>query len=235
MNPVAAIARKPRLLVKDGSVKTTSLAVADIFGKQHYNVLRDIARIVSPDSGLSERFSRLNFEARDYVDERGKVQPMYDMTKDGFVLLVMGYTGQKAMAFKEAYIEAFNAMERTLAERGLVAGLLPEMDRAGMGLARLLPVCGGHRVPAQILEYLIRRGAGEALVSASIRTIMADIVGGSATTGGVFRGLKYLRMMGLIVDDRSEYVRRYMVVMSELNERLGATLPVHLLEEVTVH
>ena len=50
----------------------------------------------------------------DYVDERGKTQPCVIMTRDGFVFLVMGYTGEKASRFKEEYINAFNDMEAEL-------------------------------------------------------------------------------------------------------------------------
>lgn len=85
--------------------KTTSLNVASVFGKEHKNVLNTIKQL-----GCSEEFSRLNFEPRDYKDSRGKMQSMCEMTRDGFVFLVMGFTGAKAAAFKEAYINAFNAM-----------------------------------------------------------------------------------------------------------------------------
>lgn len=88
-----------------------SLYVAEVFGKQHKNVLRDIAKITESKSGLSEEFSRLNFELTSYADEQGKRRPAYAMTRDGFTMLVMGYTGEKAMHFKEAYIKRFNQME----------------------------------------------------------------------------------------------------------------------------
>lgn len=57
-----------------------------------------------------------NFGQSSYENTQGKIQPMYFMTRDGFTLLVMGYTGDLAMSFKEAYIKQFNAME--LAQRG---------------------------------------------------------------------------------------------------------------------
>lgn len=87
----------------------TSLDVADTFGKRHDNVLRDIEKL-----GCSEEFRLLNFEESYYVNAQGKKQPMVYMTRDGFTLLVMGYTGDLAMKFKEAYIRQFNAMEAAL-------------------------------------------------------------------------------------------------------------------------
>jgi hypothetical protein len=59
-----------------------------------------------------EDFSELNFEPAEYIDEQGKPRPSYDLTRDGFALLVMGFTGKKAMAWKVKYINAFNAMEK---------------------------------------------------------------------------------------------------------------------------
>ena len=87
----------------------SSLDVAETFGKEHKNVLKDIREL-----GCSKEFGRLNFEQSHYMNSQNKKQPMYYMTRDGFVLLAMGYTGEKAMRFKEAYIKQFNAMENLL-------------------------------------------------------------------------------------------------------------------------
>jgi Rha family phage regulatory protein len=94
---------------KEERVVVTSLDVAETFGKEHKNVLRDIEAL-----GCSEEFNRLNFEPINYLDARGREQRAYTMTRDGFTLLAMGYTGELAMRFKEAYIKQFNAMEKAL-------------------------------------------------------------------------------------------------------------------------
>ena len=88
---------------------TTSLNIAEIFGKQHKNVLQDIRSL-----DCSEEFTRLNFQLSEYTDPTGRKLPYYTMTRDGFTFLVMGYRGKKAAAFKEAYIKAFNQMEKEL-------------------------------------------------------------------------------------------------------------------------
>lgn len=88
---------------------TSSLDVAETFGKEHGHVLRDIREL-----GCSKEFRQSNFGESSYVNSQNKKQPMYYMTKDGFTLLVMGYAGELAMKFKEAYIRQFNAMENTL-------------------------------------------------------------------------------------------------------------------------
>jgi Rha family phage regulatory protein len=84
----------------------SSRQVAEEFGKEHYNVLRDIENL-----DCSTEFTALNFEGSKYKDSTGKSNPEYLMTKDGFTFLVMGYRGKKAARFKEAYIQRFNAME----------------------------------------------------------------------------------------------------------------------------
>ena len=99
---------------KDGKVRANSLYVANTFEKEHKHVLRDIAKITEPKSGLSETFRKTNFGESYYKDSTGRKLPCYSMTRDGFTMLVMGYSGQKAMAFKEAYIRRFNEMEQTL-------------------------------------------------------------------------------------------------------------------------
>ena len=74
-------------------------------------VLRDIRKITDPLSGLSEEFRQRNFAPSSYRNQQNKKQPCYYLTRDGFTMLVMGYTGQKAMQFKELYIKRFNEME----------------------------------------------------------------------------------------------------------------------------
>lgn len=94
------------------TARVDSLYVAEFFEKEHKNVLRDITKITDSKSGLSVEFARLNFEQSSYINSQNKKQPCYMMTRDGFTMLVMGYTGQKAMRFKELYIRRFNEMEQ---------------------------------------------------------------------------------------------------------------------------
>ncbi|HHT7855522.1 Rha family transcriptional regulator [Pasteurella multocida] len=102
----------PKVFHKETVAMTDSLKVAHYFGKQHKNILRILENL-----GCSEEFWRLNFKPSKYKDERGKYQPMFYMTQDGFTLLVMGFTGKKAMQFKEQYIKEFNEMKKRLATR----------------------------------------------------------------------------------------------------------------------
>lgn len=97
------------VVAENNRVTTTSLIVAKVFGKEHKNVIRDIENL-----SCSMDFNRLNFERITYKDARNRDQTAYEMTKDGFVFLVMGFTGKTAAKFKEAYIRAFNEMEAKL-------------------------------------------------------------------------------------------------------------------------
>lgn len=96
-----------------GVPMTNSLLVAETFGKQHKNVLRDIDNLE-----CSDKFTELNFEPcmkiRELANGVRKQDRYYNITKDGFTFLAMGYTGKKAAEFKEKYIAAFNAMEQQI-------------------------------------------------------------------------------------------------------------------------
>lgn len=95
------------LLEGDGTkLMANSLRVAEQFGKFHRDVIRDIDKL-----DCSVEFFRLNFVEKTYIDKRGLQEPMFNMTRDGFSLLVMGFTGGKAMLWKERYIQAFNMLE----------------------------------------------------------------------------------------------------------------------------
>ena len=87
----------------------SSLDVAETFEKRHSDVLRDIENLK-----CSDEFTQRNFALSSYKDSSGKSNKEYLITRDGFTILVMGYTGEKAMRFKEAYIKQFNAMEKAL-------------------------------------------------------------------------------------------------------------------------
>ena len=93
------------------TARVDSLFVAELFEKNHKEVLRDIRKITDPLSGLSEEFRQRYFAPCSYRNQQYKKQPCYYLTRDGFTMLVMGYTGQKAMQFKELYIKRFNEME----------------------------------------------------------------------------------------------------------------------------
>ncbi|EAC1967923.1 peptidase [Escherichia coli] len=100
---------QPEIAIVDGQAVTSSLAVANFFSKRHDDVLKKIRTLE-----CSASFTARNFSVSDYTDCTGRKLPCYQITRDGFAFLAMGFTGKRAAQFKEAYINAFNQMEKQL-------------------------------------------------------------------------------------------------------------------------
>ena len=98
------------------TARVDSRYVAEVFGKNHNHVLRDIRNLLAPESGLSEEFRRSNFGQISYTDSMNRKQAAYAMTRAGFTMLVMGFTGKKALHFKELYIKRFDEMDKMIAK-----------------------------------------------------------------------------------------------------------------------
>lgn len=118
MRPLIPMNEFGMLADAHGTALVDSLFVAAIFEKAHRHVLRDIGKITEPKSGLSETFVRTNFKKGCYRDRTGRMLTKYLLTRDEFTLLVMGYSGTKAMQFKEKYIQQFNEMEQCILALG---------------------------------------------------------------------------------------------------------------------
>ena len=105
----------PHVEIVNGHLQTNSFKIAEHFGKQHKNVIRDIDNLE-----CSPEFRRLNFEptqTRIPIHNGGhRYIKAYTLTRDGFTFLAMGFTGKEAAKWKEAYIEAFNRMEAALSK-----------------------------------------------------------------------------------------------------------------------
>jgi len=128
---------------RKGKIITTSRHVAKIFEKRHDHVLRDIENIISslkseesnslPKIGepnqIAPDFSGTNF-IKSHYKSRGKEYPEYLLTRDGFTLLAMGFTGEKALRFKMAYIQRFNEMEEQLESLRTARLEFPELTDA---------------------------------------------------------------------------------------------------------
>ena len=89
---------------ENNSMYTTSKDIAEKFGKRHDHVLRDIKKLATQNGGAKSLFHETTYE------NRGKQYPMYLVTRDGFTLLAMGFTGANAFEWKMKYISAFNRM-----------------------------------------------------------------------------------------------------------------------------
>ncbi len=104
----------------NGELTVSSLQIARDFGKRHDHVIRDIENIIPQIWGMTKDIKAENsaltkmFIETTYTAGTGKPYKRYDITRDGFSLLVMGFTGKKSLEWKLKYIEAFNLMEDKL-------------------------------------------------------------------------------------------------------------------------
>ncbi|EGS6672574.1 Rha family transcriptional regulator, partial [Campylobacter jejuni] len=96
------------LKIVDNKIFTDSLFIAGVFEKNHRDVLKNIKNL------CDDEFKTLNFKESFYLNSQNKKQPCYNLTRDGFSLLVMGFTGEKAYKWKIEFIKAFNEMEKRL-------------------------------------------------------------------------------------------------------------------------
>lgn len=95
--------------MKDQQAVTSSLQVAETFDKNHRDVMKRIRDLTAQNIAVGKMFIQST-----YLNRQGHSQPMYYMNRDGFTLLVVGFTGKKALEFKMQYIEAFNQLENEL-------------------------------------------------------------------------------------------------------------------------
>lgn len=96
------------LSIKENKVFINSLDLAKVFNKNHKDVLE------TAKNQPQNEFTESNFILSTYKDKKGELRPCYKITRDGFSLLVMGFTGEKAYKWKIEFIKAFNEMEKRL-------------------------------------------------------------------------------------------------------------------------
>ena len=168
---------------------TTSLAISNHFGKKHKDVLKAIRNLE-----CSPEFAKRNFALcfQNNHLQNGKPQPYYEITRDGFVFLCMGFTGSQAAQWKEKYIAAFNALEAEVNKGGDVAADMLQVDRDVLQYAfdraqRLEAAYLAHNQEAALLVRYRRMGL--------MHTEIARLMGYSTTT--VRDRLKSLAELGL--------------------------------------
>jgi Rha family phage regulatory protein len=140
----------------DGKAVTTSRKVAEVFEKQHKHVLETIRNLEIPETYREPNFRLTVYEQPNPSGGKPIQQPEYLITRDGFTILAMGFTGKKAMEFKIAYIEAFNEMEKQLQSP------VPAICECRSGIYEStselinkvnLQLLSGQTVDAEILRY----------------------------------------------------------------------------------
>ena len=109
-----------------GKLVVSSREVARNFEKEHKDVLETIRNLIAENSAVKNTIIE-----SEYVNSRGRKYPEYLLTRDGFSLLVMGFTGKKALKWKLKYIEAFNKMEESLKQ---ISTMLTEEQRLQLAI-----------------------------------------------------------------------------------------------------
>lgn len=239
-----ATSLKPRLRFIDGRLTTTSLDVAEKFGKEHHNVLKAIRNLE-----CSEEFGHVNFNLCHEISmlQNGKPLPYYRMTKDGFMFLAMGFTGKEAARLKESYITAFNLMETRLVE---VARAVDKLDQARLdkpldfsnpdNLATLTPdvflrifdALGRHTAPAVLVWWLLKQEAYREPVRANLRAIEAD-VGHIVRKSAIHYAINLLVKEGMVESSgRRGVPSDLLLLLDVLNERVAKSFAEGHLEKL---
>ena len=110
---------------ENNSMYTTSKDVAEKFGKRHADVLRAVENLITQNCVVKSMFHESTYE------NRGKQYPMYLVTRDGFTLLVMGFTGADALEWKMKYMNAFNRMAEIIRNELNTLKQQPQMPQRG--------------------------------------------------------------------------------------------------------
>ena len=187
------------LSTQNGEPVASSRDVAKRFGKEHKDVLRAIKSITAQNCAVTQMFYQ-----SEYTAGTGKKYPMYLMNRDGFSLLAMGFTGKEAVQRKLKYIEAFNQMEKQLAQR-------PQLSRAELMAQALIAAHDElEHKDAQIAE-LTPKGIFADAVSASKKSILVGELAKLLCQNGVQIGqnrlFSWMREHGYLIKDpkRSDY------------------------------
>ena len=187
------------LSTQNGEPVASSRQIAESFGKEHKDVLRAIENIKAQNCALTSMF----FETT-YTAGTGKAYPMYLMNRDGFTLLAMGFTGKAALEWKLKYIQAFNEMEKKLAQR-------PQLSRAELMAQALIAAHDELEHKDRQIAELTPKGIFADAVNASKKSILvgelAKLLCQNSVQIGQNRLFVWMREHGYLIRDpkRSDY------------------------------
>ena len=187
------------LSTRNGEPVVSSRQIAESFGKEHKNVMQSIENISAENSAVTQMFFKTTYTAG-----TGKQYPMYLMNRDGFSLLVMGFTGKAALEWKLKYIAAFNAMEKQLAQR-------PQLSRSELMAQALIAAHDELEHKDRQIAELTPKGIFADAVSASKKSILVGELAKLLCQNGVQIGqnrlFNWMRERGYLIKDpkRSDY------------------------------
>lgn len=185
---------------EDGTPVVSSRQLAQSFDKEHRNVLRDIDTLKKDVLNFEQMF----FETVE-ADAYGRNQRTYLMTRDGFTLLAMGFTGKKALEWKIKYIEAFNEMEEKLRSK------TPQLSRSQLLATALIAAHEELEQKDKQIEQMKPKVLFADAVSASQKSILigelAKILSQNGVNIGQNRLFDWMRQKGYLIKDpkRSDY------------------------------
>lgn len=186
------------LSTQNGEPVVSSREVAERFNKNHKDVLRAIENLAAQNCATKSMFYETTFE------NRGKQYPMYLMNRDGFSLLTFGFTGDEALEWKLRYIQAFNAMEKQLAQR-------PQLSRAELMAQALIAAHDELEHKDRQIAELTPKGIFADAVNASKKSILvgelAKLLCQNSVQIGQNRLFVWMREHGYLIRDpkRSDY------------------------------
>ena len=187
------------LSTQNGEPVASSRQIAESFEKNHRDVLRAV-------DGLKEdvrNFAQMFFET-EAPDSYGRPQRTYLMNRDGFTLLAMGFTGKAALEWKLKYIQAFNEMEKQLAQR-------PQLSRAELMAQALISAHDELEHKDRQIAELTPKGIFADAVNASKKSILvgelAKLLCQNSVQIGQNRLFVWMREHGYLIRDpkRSDY------------------------------
>ena len=186
------------LISENGQVVVSSREVAENFGKEHRNVMRDVENIMS--QGVLKNEQTPMFFKTEYTHEQnGQSYPMYLMNRDGFTLLAMGFTGKAALEWKLKYIAAFNEMEKKLTEQ-------PQLTRSQLLATALIAAHEELEEKDKQIETMKPKALFADAVSASSQSIlvgeMAKLLSQNGIQMGQNRLFSWMRENGYLIKDR---------------------------------
>jgi len=162
---------RPSVKLVAGHASTTSTAVAQFFGKRHDNVLQAIDTLIKNASPDKSAWCLLNFQEVIREVDSGKGAKAsyreYEITRDGFAVLGMGFTGKEAFAWKIKYIEAFNKLEERATQRAVVVATRKIAADQAAARRKALPAPGmGYHYPRNMLDqpYFTLPSSGKATI-----------------------------------------------------------------------
>ena len=148
--------------VESGVIVVSSVDVSDKFGKIHRDVMRSIKKLATSTGDFGMR----NFAHTSYTTSQNKTHECYNMTRDGFALLAMGFTGNEALEWKIKYINAFNSMESALLNTAPTLETVNQIVKRAESDKQIASECG-----SQLSKYKRIKAKNDSDLSAAIRSV----------------------------------------------------------------